>query len=195
MKAVLRQQLRALRRGLSAADHARRSTAAAAAVMRLPMFAAGKRVAVYLPFDRETDTAALIAAARRRGVQVFVPVVSDRRHRRLRFHPLEGKTTPGAFGIGVPRRIGRPVPPQWLNLIVVPLVGVDEQGRRLGMGGGYYDRALAFRRRRRDWRGPRVVGLAFDCQRTQLQFAELWDLRLNSLATELGLRHFLETTS
>ena len=44
--------------------------------MRLRAFSAGKRVALYLPFDRETDTAALIGAARRRGVRVFVPVIS-----------------------------------------------------------------------------------------------------------------------
>jgi 5-formyltetrahydrofolate cyclo-ligase len=195
MKATLRKQLRAQRRGLRASDHARCSIAAAAAILRLPRFAAGKRVAVYLPFDRETDTAVLIAAARRRGVQLFVPVISDRRHRRLRFYRLEGKTSPGVFGIAVPRRIGTPVSAQWLNLIVVPLVGVDEQGRRLGMGGGYYDRALAFRRRRLYWSGPRLVGLAFECQRTNLEFAEPWDVRLNSLATESGVQHFLEHTT
>ena len=131
MKVTLRKQLRAQRRALGEADHGRRSALAAAALMRLPMFAAGKRVALYLPFDRETDTAVLITAARRRGVQVFVPVISDRRHRRLRFYPLRGKTAPGAYGIAVPRRRGSPVSPQWLNLIVIPLVGVDEHGRRL----------------------------------------------------------------
>jgi 5-formyltetrahydrofolate cyclo-ligase len=195
MKVSLRKQLRAARRALGAADHGRRSALAAAALMRLPMFAAGKRVALYLPFDRETDTAALIAAARRRGVQLFVPVISDRRHRRLRFHPLRGKTTPGVFGIAVPRRVGSPVSPRWLNLIVIPLVGVDEHGRRLGMGGGYYDRALAFRRRRRYWKGPHLVGFAFHSQRTTLKFAEPWDLQLDSLATEAGLQHFLEHTT
>jgi len=46
------------------------------------------------------------------------------------------------------------------------------------MGGGFYDRALEFRRRRRHWPGPRLVGLAFDCQRTDATFAEPWDLRL-----------------
>ena len=100
--------------------------------MRLPMFAAGKRVALYLPFDRETDTAELIAAARARGVRVFVPVISDKRHGRLRFYPLEGATAPGVFGIAVPRRMARPIAPQWLNLIVVPLVGVDRDRPTLG---------------------------------------------------------------
>jgi 5-formyltetrahydrofolate cyclo-ligase len=191
MKESLRKKLRAQRRSLSDSDHRQRSAAASKAVMRLRMFSAGKRVALYLPFDCETDTAALIRAAQQRGVQIFVPVISDRRHCRLRFYPLKGQTSPGTFGISVPRLRVRPVSPQWLDLIVIPLVGVDADGRRLGMGGGYYDRALAFRRRRRYWKGPHLVGLAFDCQRTHSKFADAWDVRLNSLATESGVEHFL----
>jgi 5-formyltetrahydrofolate cyclo-ligase len=154
------------------------------------VFRAGKRIALYLPFDRETDTAALIAAARRRGVRLFVPVIVDRRHSRIRFYPLDSKTRRGVFGIAVPSSLSRPLAPRWLNLIVIPLVGVDTAGRRLGMGGGFYDRALEFRRLRQNWPGPRLVGLAFDCQRTDLEFAEPWDLRLDSLATESGLQHY-----
>jgi 5-formyltetrahydrofolate cyclo-ligase len=156
------------------------------------MFRAGKRIALYLPFDRETDTGALIAAARRRGVRLFVPVIVDRRHSRIRFYPLDHKTRRGVFGIAVPTSLARPLPSRWLNLIVVPLVGVDTAGRRLGMGGGFYDRALEFRRRRRHWRGPHLVGFAFDCQRTDSSFAEPWDLRLDSLATESGLQHYIK---
>src|SRR6266478_2587673 len=96
--------MRVLRRALSPSEHRQRSVAAARAVMKLRSFSAGKRVALYLPFDAELDTAALIAAARRRGVRIFVPVVSDRRHCRLRFYPLAGATDPGTFGISVPRR-------------------------------------------------------------------------------------------
>ena len=193
MKPTLRRELRACRRAMGAADHAHRSRMAAKAVLSLPEFKAGKRVAVYMPFDRETDTAWLIAAARRRGMSVFVPVISDLRHGRMRFHPLEGATRTGIFGIRIPARAARAVSARWLDLIVVPLVGVDPQGRRLGMGLGFYDRALAFRRHRR-WRGPRVVGLAFDCQRTDARFAQVWDLGLDSLATESGLHHFSRGT-
>jgi 5-formyltetrahydrofolate cyclo-ligase len=194
MKVKLRKQLRAARRALAPADHRRRSRLAAAAVARTAPFKSGARVALYLPFDGETDTAALIAAARRRGVRIFVPVVSDLRHRRLRFLPLTGRTRRGTFGILVPqsaleRRAGA-VPPRWFDLIVVPLVGVDPRGRRLGMGGGFYDRALAFRRHRRFWRGPCLVGFAFDRQRTDRVFAEPWDVRLDALATESGYEHF-----
>lgn len=182
--------MRSRRRSLGAADHRRRSRLAARAVAALPGFRAGSRIALYLPFDRETDTAALIAAARRRGARVFVPVIVDRRHARIRFYPLDAKTRRGAFGISIPSSLACSVAARWLNLIVVPLVGVDAAGRRLGMGGGFYDRALEFRRRRRLWRGPHLVGLAFDCQRTDSGFAESWDLKLDSLATESGLRQF-----
>jgi 5-formyltetrahydrofolate cyclo-ligase len=191
VKAKLRKQLRSQRRSLSATRHAHLSIAAAKALMRLRMFRTGKRVALYLPFDREVDTAVLIDAARRRKVHVFVPVITDRRHSRLRFYPLKGETRAGVFGISVPRLCAAPVLPQWMNLIVIPLVGVDRGGRRLGMGGGFYDRALAFRRRRKFWEGPHLVGLAFDCQRTDAHFAESWDVKLDSLATESGVEHFL----
>ena len=196
MKAKLRKELRAKRRSLEDAQYALRSKRAASAVTRVAGFKAGARVAAYLPFDREADTAALLRAAHRRGVRIFVPVVVDLRHRRLRFHPLSGRTRPGAFGIevphGTPHRNLRWTAPRWFDLIVVPLVGVDGRGLRLGMGGGFYDRALAFRRVRRSWKGPRLVGLAFDCQRVDTVFADSWDVRLDSLATESGLAHFRE---
>jgi 5-formyltetrahydrofolate cyclo-ligase len=194
MKAKLRKHLRVQRRSLGAADHARRSRLAAKALAALPRFRAGKRVALYLPFDRETDTAALIAAARRRGARVFVPVIVDRRHGRIRFYPLDGGTRRGVFGIAVPSALSRPISARWLNLIAVPLVGVDSSGRRLGMGGGFYDRALQFRRHRGRWPGPLLVGLAFDCQRTGSGFAEAWDVKLDALATESGLQHYSRTT-
>ncbi len=195
MKPTLRKELRARRRSLNGREHALRSAAAARAVARLPMFRTGKRIALYLPFDRETDTSDLIAAARRRGMELFVPVIVDRRHARMRFYPLRGKTRPSTFGIRVPRRMGHPLSARWLDLIVIPLVGVDVDGRRLGLGGGFYDRALEFRRRRRRWTGPHLVGFAFDSQRTSAGFAEAWDLRLDSLATESGLQHFFKGQS
>ncbi|HVC00766.1 MAG TPA: 5-formyltetrahydrofolate cyclo-ligase [Steroidobacteraceae bacterium] len=186
-KAALRGVLRRQRRALSGAEHAARSRKAQRAIARLHRFAAGSRIAVYLPVDREADTALLIAAARRRRLRIFVPVVADRRHRVIKFHPLSRRLRRGAYGIAVPAAPSRPVGARWLDLVVVPLVGVDGAGHRLGMGGGFYDRAFAFRWRRSAWRGPLMIGLAFDCQRVDSIGAEHWDLRLDALATESGL--------
>ncbi len=187
---LLRASLRAARRSLPPAEHAARSARGAKLITRLPQFASGRRIALTLSFDGEADTAPLIAAARRRGVRLYSPVIADKRHRRLRFYPLTARTRRGTYGILVPRRMLRPLAPRWFDLIVVPLVGVDPQGRRLGMGGGYYDRAMAFRRLRRHWRGPRLVGFALDCQGVESVQAQPWDVRLDDLATESGLRHY-----
>ncbi len=193
LKSALRKRLRRARRALAPAEHATKSALAASALRKSPRFACGRRVAVYLPFDGETDTAPLIAAARRRGVRLYAPVVVDRRHARIRFHPLAGAVRRGAFGIAAPARTSPPVPPRWFDLVVVPLVGVDAQGRRLGMGGGFYDRAFAFRRLHRRWRGPELVGYCFDCQRVGQRFADHWDLALDALATESGFAPFTNT--
>jgi 5-formyltetrahydrofolate cyclo-ligase len=189
-KTALRSELRARRRALTPEERAARSRAAALVITRLPRFAAGSTVAIYVPMHSELDTSLLIASARRRGIRLFLPVVVDRRRRALRFYPLDGQMRPGAYGIPEPRRAGRPVGARWLNLVVVPLVGIDRHGHRLGMGGGYYDRAFAFRARRRAWRGPRLIGIAFDCQCVEAIQAERWDLQLDALATESGLTKF-----
>ena len=191
-KALLRRELRRRRKALSPAEHAAKSARAARFIIRLPQFRHGSRVALTLSFDREIDTGPLIAAARRRGVRLYTPVVVGKRQRRLRFFPLGQRTRRGTYGILVPQRRTGAVNPRWFDLIVVPLVGIDAAGRRLGMGGGYYDTALGFRRQRRTWQGPRLVGYAFDCQRAASVHAEDWDLRVDALATESGLHHFRE---
>jgi 5-formyltetrahydrofolate cyclo-ligase len=192
LKATLRKKLRAARRGLSPVDHAARSRRAASSIARLAAFKAGSRVAVYLPFDREADPSALVAAAQRRGVRLYVPVIESVRHRRLRFYPLTANTRRGAFGISIPHRAvhGHAVGARWFDLIAVPLVGVDARGHRLGMGGGFYDRALGWRRHRRHWLGPRLVGFAFDCQRAESVHSQSHDARLDALATESGVEFY-----
>jgi len=192
MKGKLRMQLRKARRSLRSADHAARSRLAASCIARLAPVKSGSRIAVYLPFDGETDPRVLTSAARRRRVHVYVPVVASMRHRRLSFRPLTRNTRRGAFGILVPHGAAHrdAVGPRWLDLIVVPLVGVDRRGCRLGMGGGFYDRALEWRRHRRHWLGPRLVGLAFDCQRVDSVYPQRHDVRLDALATESGIEIF-----
>jgi len=189
-KALLRKELRRRRKAIPPAEHAARSARAAKFITRLAQFRHGSRIALTLSFDREMDTAPLIRAARQRGVRLYTPVVVGKRQRRLRFYPLSRHTRRGTYGILVPQRTIAAVNPRWFDLIVVPLVGIDAKGRRLGMGGGYYDSALAFRRRRIAWRGPRLVAFAFDCQRADSVHAEDWDLRVDELASESGLHHF-----
>jgi 5-formyltetrahydrofolate cyclo-ligase len=93
-----------------------------------------------------------------------------------------------AFGILEPAVTIRATPVTQLDMVVLPVVGFDRRGNRLGMGAGFYDRAL---RRRldpaRQWRRPRLVGVAFACQELASIPTSTWDVPLDLIVTERGL--------
>jgi 5-formyltetrahydrofolate cyclo-ligase len=92
------------------------------------------------------------------------------------------------YGIEEPAATNRCVAPAGLDVVLVPVVGYDRRGNRLGMGAGFYDRAL--RRRldaRRAWRRPRLVGVAFACQELPGIAASPWDVPLDLIVTEQGV--------
>nr|MCE5388283.1 5-formyltetrahydrofolate cyclo-ligase [Acidithiobacillus sp.] len=65
------------------------------------------------------------------------------------------------------------------------------KGRRLGMGGGFYDRTLAGLRHRKHWLRPRLLGVAHAFQEVTQIPAEPWDVPLHGICTEQGYRSFL----
>ena len=71
-----------------------------------------------------------------------------------------------------------------MDVILLPLVAFDRKGYRLGMGGGYYDRSLAFRRSRQQWRRPRLIGVAHSCQQHPGLPQQHWDVPLDCIITE-----------
>jgi 5-formyltetrahydrofolate cyclo-ligase len=147
-------------------------------------------VAVYLAMPGEVSLAGALSAALDSGAEIFVPQVTNRRQCRMRFArlrrecPLRPNTS--AFGIMEPVAGTREwSPPPRLDVILVPMVGFDRDGNRLGMGAGYYDRALRHRRdRSRVWRRPRLVGVAFACQEVAGIEPSPWDVTLDLIITE-----------
>ena len=88
------------------------------------------------------------------------------------------------FGILEPCIKGAVIAPAWsLDLILMPLVGFDRQGNRLGMGGGFYDRTLAFTARGQR-PAPQLVGLAYSFQEVAPISPRKWDIPLNRIMTE-----------
>jgi 5-formyltetrahydrofolate cyclo-ligase len=182
---ALRRELRAARRQIGRAE---RRTAAAALARRLavlPAFQRARRVAAYWPADGELDPRPALALAHMLGKACYLPVLCPLRDGHLHFAPW----WPGAplvcnrYGIpepACPRR--RWLAPRMLDLALVPLVGFDDTGNRLGMGGGYYDRSFAFTRRP-SWRRPRLVGVAFDGQRVAGLPRRGWDVALDAVLT------------
>ena len=183
----LRASLRARRRAVSAAARAR----AAARVARLAEHAldlrSGRRLGIYAATAEELDTSRLIALALRRGCLVYLPRIDRRpRVRAMRFARLSGRQSVNRFGIAEPA--GPPLASaSLLDVVFLPLVGFDRHGARLGMGGGYYDRAFAFLRRRSVRRAPLLVGIGYASQEVDRIASAAHDVPLDLVITERGV--------
>jgi len=97
--------------------------------------------------------------------------------------------TPGdalaANRYGIPEPVVRELIKPWaLDLILTPLVAFDTTGHRIGMGGGYYDRSLAFLHSRQHWQKPCRLGLAYEFQKQVMIEPNPWDIPLDGIATE-----------
>ena len=75
-------------------------------------------------------------------------------------------------------------------MVLLPVLGFDRHGTRLGTGAGYYDRMFAFRRHRHSWHRPLLVGIAFQCQQLPLIERSSHDVPLDAVVTEDGISIF-----
>jgi 5-formyltetrahydrofolate cyclo-ligase len=181
---ALRKALRARRRDVSDGERARAAQLVARNADRYLHLRAGWRIAIYASLPSELDTAPLIELARSRGCTVYVPRID--RHalgRKMRFVELAGRQRRNRLGIHEPEG-SLTIGAKWLDVVFLPLVGFDACGVRLGMGGGFYDRAFAFRRWRRAWHAPRLIGLAYSFQQVESLTAAAHDVRLDAVVTE-----------
>ena len=166
-KSAMRRTIRAARRQRPAADRAAVGRAVARNVMALPAVASagaeGRVNACYSATQTEPPTAELVAALLARGVRVLLPRVCGPD---LEWVPAEpGRaTTTGSFGIEEPTGASAGIgfaPLADAAAIVLPAHAVDGRGRRLGQGGGFYDRLLAAAPRHLDG-GPLLAAVVFD---------------------------------
>jgi 5-formyltetrahydrofolate cyclo-ligase len=181
---ALRKLLRAKRRGVSERERARAAQLVARNADRYLRLRSGWRIAVYAALPSELDTQPLIDLARDRGCEIYVPRID--RHtlgHKMRFAELTGRQRPNRLGIDEPEG-SRMIGARWLDVVFLPLVGFDACGVRLGMGGGFYDRAFAFRRWRTAWHAPHLVGLAYAFQQVESLIAADHDVRLDAVVTE-----------
>ena len=190
-RSALRRAFRTRRRAVPAAQRREAARAVARLLEAAHLIAPGKRIAIYLAHDGELDPAAIARSARRRGATLYLPVITRAASGRMRFAPLASPARAwrhNRYGIREPGALPRlHRGAQGLDLVLLPLVAFDAAGHRLGMGGGYYDRALAFRGRRSRWHRPVLVGLAYDCQEATSLSAASWDMPLDMVATPTRL--------
>ena len=189
-KSALRRTLKDRRRGLTFQDrkHHHRHIAAHLAdllAQRGPL----QRIALYLATPDEAALSLWLTSAQASGLELFAPVVGLEKGQ-MAFYPIEPNTPirRGRLGLQEPvvQDNDRPINPDTLDVALVPLLGFDDQGHRLGMGGGYYDRYFSSTEQR-----PWIVGIAYDIQRSKEPLpTEPWDVMLDAVVTETGYRVF-----
>lgn len=165
-KASLRSKLKARRAEAAQANGAAIASLAAERFLAAIPVQAGQVVAGYWPMGNELDPLPLLLTLQRQGARIVLPAV-QKGTRLLQFRLCEDLANPppgGAYGIPAPGEGAAMLPP---DILLVPLIGFDTAGRRLGMGGGYYDATL--QALRASGKKTVAVGYAFAVQ----QVAEL----------------------
>jgi 5-formyltetrahydrofolate cyclo-ligase len=139
-------------------------------------------VMVYVSKPLEVDTHQLIGHLLSRHRQIVVPVI-EQETRTLRLSYLSAATDLVGSTFGVPEPVGReqPADPYEVRTVIVPMLGFDRQGHRLGYGAGYYDRFLSVH--------PHLlkIGLAFSCLETAEVPVDAMDISMDLIITEQGI--------
>jgi len=153
------------------------------------LFKRSKRIAAYLPADGEIDPRFLIEAAWHAHKKVYLPVLAPLANR-LYFVPYFAGSEMKLNRYKILEPDVHPkhwLKPQQLDLILMPLVGFDKMGNRLGMGGGFYDRSLNFKRFRKNICKPVLIGLAHQLQCVDELPHQPHDVPMQMIATEQQL--------
>jgi len=183
----VRQRLRAQRAGLDARERMAAAEALAKSLEQLPEFLVDARIAGYWAVGGEMPLHAVYSSLRAREQEYFLPLLAE--PDLLRFAAWQ----PGAalrhnrYGIPEPDVAKGDLGPNELDVVLLPLLGFDRKGNRLGMGAGYYDRSFAFLRDARRPARPVLVGIGYHFQEVaQIDPAE-GDVRLDFIATDREL--------
>jgi len=183
-KRELRNSLRAARRALPAAGRMQAAEAIVAPLLAFPELHAPGYVAGYWAMDGEVPLHVLQMRLPAHSRWCLPCIQADGS---LRFAPWRPGDPLVSNRFGIPEPDLEPasqLDAADVALILLPLVGFDRAGRRLGMGGGFYDRTLAFRAARPA--PPRLVGVAYGLQETDALPADAWDVPLDAIVTEQG---------
>lgn len=181
-KAKLRLKLKQRRAEAAAANGPAIAGVAATRFLAALPAQAGQVVGGYWPLADEIDPLPLLKALQQRGMIIALPVAPEQRAKPLEFRrwdDLAQAPPPGRWRIPSPPGTAPLLRP---DILLVPLVGFDKTGRRLGMGGGYYDATLAARRA--EGAGILAVGYAFAVQQVPELPDGIWDQRVDWVVTE-----------
>ena len=183
----LRSELRSHRRSLTPDQQLDAANRIADAFSRLDLHIDITRIGLYWPNDGEIDPRVLMQRLMDAGKACYLPILHPKKENALCFgeYSTSSAMTKNRYGIEEPTNTNT-IEALSLDLILIPLVGFDDSGNRLGMGAGYYDRTLASAAALSDNepRTPSLIGLAHSCQRVDAIEAQPWDIPMHAILTD-----------
>ena len=185
-KAAVRKHLREMLAAIGEVERHQKSASACSLLAASPEFAAARVVMLFLSSPSEIDTAPLALKSWQAGKTVVVPKVSWDQRRMLPVEITSLNTGMTTTGPGVREPVGgKPIPVDFIDLVVVPGLGFTATGHRIGRGMGFYDRFLA----QPEFLGV-SCGLAYEEQIVEQLPVLDHDVPLSMLATDRGIRRF-----
>ena len=178
----LRKKLRKRRRRLGVGYQYRASYQLSQQLLSSSIWAHSQRIAFYRAFAGEMRMQPLLNAGLRAGKQCYLPIVEGESMRFVR-HVPGGAKTKNKWGIWEPSSTSECAPDDF-DLVLVPLVGFDHQGHRIGMGGGFYDRTFAFLQSEKHRRHPFLLGVGYAFQQVPEIQPQSWGIALDRVLTE-----------
>jgi 5-formyltetrahydrofolate cyclo-ligase len=191
-KSQLRSQMLKRRRALTPLYRKQAARQLSAHALRSHLALRYHHIGLYLPHGPEISTVPLMNALLALGKTVYLPALPFGQGKRLWFHRVEANQSWYFNKFGIPENRGtQRIRARQLDVLFMPLVGFDDAGSRIGMGGGYYDASLAYLHCRHAHLKPYLIGVAYACQHIAGTLPhDSWDVPLNAILTEQGLRKF-----
>ncbi|MSR11120.1 MAG: 5-formyltetrahydrofolate cyclo-ligase [Gammaproteobacteria bacterium] len=181
---ALRDSLRQARQALTPKLQNQANQAVCDLLQQQDFFRAAEHIAFYQAFDGEIDPKPLLDLALSQGKHCYLPIIAAGNPDMLSFAPFDKNTilVKNNWGIPEPLQPTELVPPTHFDLVLVPLVGFDQNCFRLGMGKGFYDRTFSFKIFNRS-SNPLLIGLAHANQLLDAFPTQSWDVRLDAVIT------------
>ncbi|MGV8853244.1 MAG: 5-formyltetrahydrofolate cyclo-ligase [Devosia sp.] len=182
-KAALRLQAHAARATLSSPERAEAAATVARLFFDSITLASSDVVAAYWRIRDELDCQPILVRLMDANQTVVLPVVlGPELPLEMRVWEQGASLYEAGFGTLAPSELAPQSEP---DVVIMPLLGFDSLGTRLGYGGGYYDRTLAHMNK-----SPKLIGLAFAVQELDSIPRDTHDVPLDAVITEAGVRHF-----
>ena len=140
---------------------------------------------MYLASGSELDIAAILQDALQQRCQLYAPYIEPNQ-RRLWFTPYPAAQQRGQHVLNILQYEGKKRRIERLDIVLMPLIGIDKRGMRLGQGGGFYDTSLSFCREQQ----PLRIGIGFAAQQCEHIPNEAHDQALDAYVCETGITAF-----